>query len=164
MAAATLARRPPPDDAVALALLPERIARHVVPNEHNGCLEWNATRVSGGYGRITYHGKSWLAHRLAFELARGPIGDKCVLHRCDNPSCVNVAHLFLGTPKENSEDRNKKGRAAFGEKNGLAKLSADDVREIRQDQRSDKEIASEYGVAPSCIWSVKKMLTWRHLQ
>lgn len=83
----------------------------VLPVE-SGCWEWQAFRCGNGYGRFSGYGcGKILASRFVYELCVGPIpfGLK-VLHRCDNPSCVNPAHLFLGTMKDNSEDMVRKGR------------------------------------------------------
>lgn len=80
------------------------------------CWEWTAARQAGGYGTFQYAGKGgdWrktVAHRVAWELANGPIPNGlCVLHRCDNPGCVRPGHLFLGSLAENNRDTARKGR------------------------------------------------------
>lgn len=82
------------------------------------CLEWRGARVGDGYGQLRWDGKRVLAHRLAWQNKNGQIPDGLnVLHRCDNPPCVNPAHLFLGTHQENMRDRDAKGRnkSLFGE-------------------------------------------------
>ena len=79
----------------------------------SGCVEWAAHRNALGYGVFRdRHGESMkLAHRVAYALANGPIPDGLlVLHRCDNPSCVNVAHLYLGTDSDNTRDKLERGR------------------------------------------------------
>jgi hypothetical protein len=77
------------------------------------CIVWTGERVGMGYGRVSYKGRRPLAHRVAWELANGPIPDGLlVLHRCDNPPCCNANHLFLGTSKDNADDRDAKGRIA----------------------------------------------------
>ena len=75
------------------------------------CLEWTGARQSDGYGVTLANGKHAQAHRVAWEFERGTIPDGiCVLHHCDNPLCVNVEHLFLGTRVDNNADRDAKGR------------------------------------------------------
>ncbi len=78
----------------------------------NGCWLWMASRRSPkGYGQVVRYGKPQSAHRVSWELANGPIPKGlCVLHKCDNPPCVNPSHLFLGTPKDNADDSIRKGR------------------------------------------------------
>jgi hypothetical protein len=93
--------------------LAERMERQLVPTV-NGCIEWTGTRMRLGYGKIGIGTKVFLTHRIAWELANGPIaGDLFVCHACDNPPCCNVDHLFLGTNKANMEDMARKGRAHF---------------------------------------------------
>lgn len=76
-----------------------------------GCVEWLRGVDRKGYGRISDSGRMRFVHRVSWERARGPIPDGlCVLHRCDNPRCFNVAHLFLGTNADNSLDMSRKWR------------------------------------------------------
>lgn len=77
------------------------------------CWEWS-TRTNYhpmGYERMRVEGRQWMVHRLSWVIHNGPIpAGLCVLHRCDNPPCVNPAHLFLGTNLDNNRDRDAKGR------------------------------------------------------
>ena len=134
------------------------------------CVIWtgycNAAR--GGYG-IT--GRRKRAHRVAWEKAFGEIPDGLhVLHRCDNPPCVNPEHLFLGTHADNMRDMCDKGRrkggAPTGEKNQLSKLRAADVIEMRNLSARgvrDATLARLYGVVQSTVYSILTNRTWRHV-
>lgn len=83
------------------------------------CWPWMAGRLWVGYGMFCLRGKTKRAHRVAWEIANGEIpSDLCVLHRCDNPSCVNPAHLFLGTSADNTRDMVAKHRQAAGDRHG----------------------------------------------
>lgn len=86
------------------------------------CWLWQGYRMKFGYGLIQARkvcSTPLLAHRVAYELTNGPIPKgKHVLHRCDNPPCVNPEHLFIGTQQDNNLDRDRKGRTASGDKNG----------------------------------------------
>jgi hypothetical protein len=77
------------------------------------CLEWTAGRFEKGYGQFWFAGKTCQAHRVAMMLGGAEVGDLCVLHRCDNPPCVNREHLFLGTAADNVADKIAKGRASY---------------------------------------------------
>jgi hypothetical protein len=132
-----------------------------------GCWEWQGSRFENGYGRIHVRGKRIGTHRYAWECQRGAIpAGMLVLHRCDNPRCVNPDHLFLGTHADNMQDMVRKGRNAgggglAGEANSCARLTDDQVREIRQHYVNAKrryglgtQLARRYGVSPALISSV----------
>lgn len=137
----------------------------------NGCIEFQGCRDAKGYGRTWNAGKHIRAHRLAWELAHGPIPDGLqVCHHCDNPPCCNPEHLFLGTNADNMADARAKGRLPdmprpMGVTHHHAKLNPDTVREIRERGRSYgiKRLAQEYGVSRRAIQGVLNRTTWREV-
>ena len=146
----------------------QRFHEKYVVND-SGCWDWIASRNREGYGKFKVTGKDIRAHRFSYELHRGgiPKGDH-VLHTCDNPSCVNPAHLFLGRDKENIADKVAKGRQARGEKQHLAVLTAEDVREIRNlyatGDYSQRQIGEIYGAAQNTISHIVLRQTWMHVE
>lgn len=114
--------------------LAERFAEKCGPQLPNGCIEWQAFRLPHGYGQIQEGragSRKLLAHRAAYELQHGPIPSGMnVLHRCDNPSCVNTEHLFLGTQADNVYDMVSKGRQSWKEKTPWQKLTPNDAVKI----------------------------------
>jgi hypothetical protein len=136
----------------------------------SGCWIWMGSLDGGwlgGYGRIRMAPmKERRAHRLAWELYRGPVPPgKWVLHRCDVPCCVNPGHLFLGNAKVNVVDRQIKGRhrAQQGDEHHKAKITALDVSAILASTESGAALARQLGVTPENIYSIRKRKTWRHL-
>ena len=135
----------------------------------DGCIEWSGPRNDDGYGRVSINGMRHYAHRVAWVQAHGPIPDGlCVLHRCDNPPCCNVAHLFLGTRRDNAKDRHRKGRTRTGHltgsAHGMAKLDEESVAAIRRKRAEGKTIASigkEYGVSDVTVSLICRRKTWR---
>lgn len=140
------------------------------------CWEWQRSKVNGGYGHFRYSDggdfKNKRAHRLAWELFRGPIPEgMCVLHRCDNPPCCNPDHLFLGSKADNTMDMVDKGRAAGGslpgKSNPDARLTEDDVRAIRGARADGVRVASlaaAYGVSGTTIYKIVSRKSWSHVQ
>ncbi len=85
----------------------------VIPEPNSGCLLWEGTIARDGYGSISRNGRTRVLHRFVWEEVNGTIPNGLhVLHRCDVPACVNVAHLFLGTHTDNMRDLVAKGRHA----------------------------------------------------
>ena len=134
------------------------------------CREWRGSRFrSGGYGRIWRENRDWRVHRWVWTLASGPIPEGLhVLHRCDNPPCYRLDHLFLGTQADNNRDRDAKGRRgdttpispARGEEHGMAKLTWDNVRLIRASSESNAALARRFGVVPARISEIRHHKTW----
>lgn len=126
------------------------------------CTPWLGAHSRYGYG-ITGAGR--LAHRVAWEERNGPIpAGMVVRHACDNPGCVNVAHLSLGTHADNVADRVARGRSAAGERNGRAKLTALQVAAIvarLADGEAQASLAREYGVSPRAIQWIRKGRNWQ---
>ena len=95
----------------------------------NGCIDWNKTKDRQGYGRIQVKGVKHPAHRIIWTLMNGKIpGDKCVCHSCDNPSCINPNHLWMGTKAANNVDKQLKGRATGGRPPGQNRISNREYR------------------------------------
>lgn len=142
--------------------LKDRFMEKIFRSE-SGCWEWRASRNKRGYGRILIAKRVHLAHRVSFELFRAPIPEgMSVCHRCDNPSCVNPEHLFVGTHKENMADCRRKGRARapLGSENHVSKLSPDLVRYIRSSSKSNCELSREIGVSDVAIRSARIGKSW----
>lgn len=96
----------------AVRNIEDRFMEKVMPvTEMPGCWIWDACRLPSGYGKFGIGRRTFLAHRISYQLFRGPVPDHiCVLHRCDLPCCVNPGHLFLGTNADNTQDMIDKGR------------------------------------------------------
>lgn len=134
-----------------------------------GCWRWLSYIDPQGYGRLHYNRKPMLANRLSYLLHFGEIPEgKMVCHKCDNPSCVNPDHLFLGSQSDNMADMYTKGRERKRGKKGTthpqAKLTDDAVRAIRASKSSDAELAKSHGVSRPTIHSIRVGKTWQHVK
>ncbi len=130
------------------------------------CELWDRRLDTGGYGVFIKDGKTVRAHREAWIEAYGPIPDGlCVLHRCDRPACVKLAHLFLGTQRDNAADRDQKGRQARGAANGRARLNESQVVEILslRGRFTSRELAKLYGVSRHTVLDLLSGQTWKHI-
>lgn len=96
----------------------ERFWSKVARRATEECWPFIGGRVPFGYGTFYFQGRLVLAHRISWVLTNGEIPNGlCVLHRCDNPPCVNPSHLFLGTKSDNTLDASAKGRLAYRDYN-----------------------------------------------
>jgi DNA-binding XRE family transcriptional regulator len=145
-----------------------RLWKSYEPEPNTGCWLWCLTLNRDGYGLVNTLRKTRQAHRVAYELAIGPIPDgKCVLHRCDVPPCINPSHLFLGTNAVNMADRDRKQRQARYERQWKAKLTQEAVRDIRaryDEGETQEDLAQEYGVWPTTIGYVVNGHTWKGIE
>lgn len=149
-----------------LAPAAHRIASFTVVNETTGCIEAvPRIRNRSGYGVIVVQCQRVLLHRLAWEVANGPVPEGLfVLHRCDNPPCCLLAHLFLGTHEDNMADAKAKGRFAAGERHHWARLTANEAGQIKALLREGvgpSAIARRFAVDPATVSAIKSGLTWR---
>lgn len=140
----------------------DRFWNNVDRSSKDGCWPWLKWCDTTGYGRFSLRNKGHAAHRFAWELAYGPIPDGLwVLHKCDNPPCVNPAHLFLGTHRDNMDDATTKGRM----RSGTEKLSFEDAVSISALYAgggiSQRMLAKRFGVSQGAISSVVRGKTWR---
>jgi hypothetical protein len=132
---------------------------------------WIGNRDKRGYGHLCVRHSvtgEWVtgqAHRIAYQLYVGPIPEGMdVLHSCDNPNCVWPSHLHLGTKSDNLQEAYDRGlKTAVGEANGQAKLTEQDVVNIRASDHSHSILAEQYGVRPNTISRVRSGKRWSHV-
>lgn len=150
---------PPP---MTLAERERRFWARVDRSDRDGCWPWTGPVVaSSGYGQAAWWRTPRGAHRVAFELANGPVPDGMyVCHTCDNPICCRPDHLYAGTPAENAQDRIRRGRdnPTRGVERYNAKLTADQVREIRRLHATGRwsypKLAERFGLHPQNVGRV----------
>lgn len=146
--------------------LKEELDKFAITND--GCWSWGKKLDRMGYGRIGPK-HVYLAHRISWIVHNGPIpAGLFICHKCDNPACTNPEHLFLGTPKDNTQDCIKKGRnkAAKGSNHYNVKLTEEQVLSIREkvkNNRSWGSLAKEYNVSSSAIQCIVHRKTWKHI-
>ncbi len=145
--------------------LEERFWNKTMTIPETGCIWWVGSTNTQGYGRINVNGKTTAAHRLSYELHNGAIPSGLwVLHACDNPSCVNIEHLFLGTHRDNVDDMVRKGRSPSGyfkgEKHPQAKITNEQAREIAGLDGLHTDIAKAYGISFQTVYDIKIGRRW----
>jgi hypothetical protein len=130
---------------------------------YSGCFRWIAGIKPEGYGRLYENGKEFYAHRRAWEEAFGSIPDGMfVCHTCDNPGCVNPAHLFLGTNGDNMADAAKKGRCrgTKGENKWRSKLTEEQVLQIRESKEGQIKTAQKFGISGKQVSVIRNKKQW----
>lgn len=143
------------------------IAQHI-RRAPSGCHEW--TGGFGGsrnqYGRLYVNGRVTYAHRFSYESSYGAIPPGLsVLHKCDNPKCVNPKHLFIGTQADNMRDMaaKQRARAPKGTAHRCATLNEATVREIRASKHPVAFLATSLGLSYQSVWAARNRVTWKHV-
>lgn len=138
-------------------------------DETTGCWVWTGACVDKGYGeiKIPKTRKQIAAHRLSYLIYCGPIpAGKCVLHKCDNPPCVNPVHLFVGTKLDNALDMVNKMRHCYGERQGSHKLTEKEVMDIHWLMKlgvKQKAISQMFKIGEMAISRIKHGQRWKHV-
>lgn len=147
----------------------QRLARYTDLG-NDGCIVWMGARHPYGYGLMNLRGRMVRAHRAAYELHHGPIPPGLIVrHTCDNPPCVNPAHLVVGTKRDNTADMLERGRhkphlenlqpgyrGGKGADCTSAVLTWEQAREIREARgETQREIARRFGVSQRCVWAIR---------
>ena len=144
----------------------ERFSNKYQIDNITNCWNWIGAKFPNGRGELGYKNEEGVwkykyAYRVSYELYKGEIPENMsVCHTCDNPSCVNPDHLWLGTTKDNARDMVNKGRSTSGETNPMSKLKREDVIKIRQDNRIHRQIAQDWKVSRELISQIKRGVIW----
>lgn len=143
---------------------PEAVALHGYVETEDGCWVYSGRKTTHGYGVF---GRDRYVHRESYSASIGPIPDGYfICHRCDNPPCFNPDHLFAGPPAVNVQDMKKKDRHSRGGQSGTAKLSEQQVIDIRRRFESGErasELALEFGMNGKYIYRVINGTLWAHI-
>lgn len=155
----------PMNDPMRPFTFEETFWRKVGRQNQPHCWIWHGGKDQDGYGLLTHGKRTQRAARIMWELTFGAIPTEpkmFVCHRCDNPACVNPAHLFLGTGKDNSDDMMRKGRWAGSPTTKLSLATAKLIRSECSGSHGElRVIAKRYNVSVSTIHSIIKGRTWR---
>lgn len=161
------------NDDEALALISRMPAGYCplfkgkIDKNARGCWRWTGPVNRAGYGILVFNNYRMLAHRFSYLFAgRHPIGDLFVLHKCDNPPCVNPDHLFKGTQQDNLDDCKSKDRHCRGTRQWKAKLTDAGVLKIRRLHREGvlaRKMALMFGVTSATIREAITGKKWAHL-
>lgn len=134
------------------------------------CWVWTGATNEHGYGVLHAEGRrnggTLKAHRVAVALDGRNLDGLCVLHECDNPPCINPAHLRVGTKADNTRDMLSKHRGLVGRRNGQAKLNETEAAEIRRRRNAGeprKRLAAEFDVSGATITRIANREGWRHV-
>lgn len=146
------------------------IEKNSIPVPEGGCWLWTKAWSRFGHGIDGVYGAEVVAHRTSWKVFVGEIPEgMCVCHKCDVPACVNPQHLFLGTKAENNADKIRKKRWAKslpgsqGSKNSPAKISEEDVHDIRASSCKPSDMAKKFGVSPATISHIRRGRYWSWL-
>lgn len=140
-----------------------------IKDEKSDCHLWVGAKLPKGYGIIKLPGerRQIYAHRLSYLIHKGEIPDRMqVLHSCDCPSCVNPAHLTVGTSADNQQDMKAKDRSTHGEKNAQAKLTEAQVKEmyaLKAQGVTSVELGERFGVHEQHVNRVLRGTRWERL-
>lgn len=151
-----------------LTFLEKLFGSHFVT--HRGCWIWmGSVRNRDGYGSIPLIDRQHFVHRVMWEVSNALEAENLTIcHDCDDPRCVNPAHLYAGTDQTNADDRARRNRQAKGSGNGRSKLSESDIPTIRmlsaERGLSNREISDRYGIDPAAIRSIVIGKTWAHVE
>lgn len=150
----------------------ERFWEKVYIRGNDECWEWQASKDKDGYGWFRVDGKTLLSHRAGWEMHNNkkiPNG-LCVMHSCDNPSCVNPKHLSLATQQKNIDDMVMKGRSLRGVKRegaGRPKLITKQVLQMIKmwatGEYTKKELSNIFNVSVTTVYSIIAGKTWKHI-
>lgn len=136
----------------------------------DGCWLWTGSKTEWGYGRVWLNRKFYQANRVSFAIHKHPVPkNKLVCHSCDNPSCVNPDHLFVGSDNDNWQDcrQKRRNRHPRGEEHGRVRLTTEQVMEIKRDyapRKMPKRVfAEKFGVSVSCIQHIVRGDNWKSM-